>query len=42
MKRVNKWEYATPEVKHIDIAVEAGFSLSDPNGREFEDGGDFI
>ncbi len=42
MKRTNKWEYSTPEVEHIDIAVEAGFSISDPYGREYEDGGDFI
>lgn len=43
MKRISKWEYTTPEIEHIDIAVEAGFSVSDdPYGREYEDGGDFI
>lgn len=42
MKKLFNVEYSTPNLEVLDIAVEQGFSISDPYGREFEDGGDLI
>ncbi len=43
MKKNFKGLYTPPQVEDTQVVVEHGFTLSTPEqGREFEDGGDFI
>ena len=42
MKKLEKMEYLTPEFNLLEVAVEQGFSVSDPYGRDYENGCDLI